>query len=271
MLSYQHSYHAGCFADVMKHSILARLLNYMVQKDKPLLYLDTHAGRGSYDLLNPHALKTKEAQGGIQPLWKARAELPSLFLPYINAIEQLNPNNLLRYYPGSSALAVQLLRPEDRLVFCELHPQEFTFLQELSHQKRRVLCKKENGFTVLNTLLPPTERRGLYFIDPSYEVKTEYQDVVQVLKTAYKRCPTILYALWYPLINHTLPPQFLKNLEAIDAKNALRLEFYLTKKNNTGMTGSGLWIINPPYTLAEEGNKLLQALTQIIPASYLVS
>lgn len=273
MLSYQHSYHAGCFADVMKHALLTRLLNYLIQKDKPLLYLDTHSGRGLYDLHNEHALKTNEAALGIQPFWENRAQLSPLFSSYIETINAVNMPNTLRYYPGSPEIALQLLRQQDRLVFCELHPTEFDYLEQLSIHGRRAFLKKEDGLKNLNALLPPIERRGLVFIDPSYERKTEYQEVIQAIKTAYKRSATMTYCLWYPLINNQLPENFLSNLQAIAPKNTLRLEFYLTQEPSPSMTGSGLWIINPPYVLAEEGEKMLQELVKIIQpdsASYLV-
>lgn len=263
MLSYQHSYHAGCFADVMKHVLLTRLLQYLIQKDAPLLYVDTHSGRGQYDLQDSHALKTNEAQIGIQPVWERREKLSPLFSPYIHAITQLNIENTLRYYPGSPELALQMLRKQDRLVFCELHPTEFNFLQQLTTQ-RRVFFKKEDGLHNIKALLPPVERRGLVFVDPSYERKTEYQEVIEALKAGFKRCPTMTYCLWYPLIGNKLPPNFLQNLRTIDSKNVLRLEFYINQKSGLGMTGSGLWIINPPYTLAEEGNKILHELKTII-------
>lgn len=273
MLSYQHSYHAGCFADVMKHAVLARILAYLTKKDKPLLYIDTHSGRGEYDLKDRYARKTNEAAQGIQPVWEKRATLSPLFSPYFEAIESLNQPNILRYYPGSPAIASYLLRPQDRLVFCELHPTEFQHLMQLPTEQKRIFLKKEDGFKCLNALLPALERRGLVFIDPSYEQKNEYQQVIQAIKAAYKRSDTMTYCLWYPLISNRLPPKFLQSLAAINAKESLRLEFYSTQTALLGMTGSGLWIINPPYTLAEEGKSMLTALTKIITpetASYCV-
>lgn len=273
MLSYQHSYHAGCFADVVKHAILSRLLMYLRNKDKPLLYLDTHSGRGSYDLQDAHARKTNEAAQGILPIWESRAMLSPLFSPYLNILNDLNSSESLRYYPGSPEIALQLLRDQDRLVFCELHPTEFSHLIQLSTKQKKVYFKKEDGLKCLKASLPSPERRGLVFMDPSYERKEEYQEMIQAIKAAYKRSATMTYCLWYPLINHQLPPQFLKNLASIEANSTLRLEFYMTKKAVSGMTGSGLWIINPPYTLAEEGAKMLKELTSIISpetADYLI-
>ncbi len=272
MLSYQHSYHAGCFADVMKHALLTRILNYLIKKDKPLLYLDTHAGRGLYNLQHEHALKTHEAKAGILPLWENRTQLSPLFSNYLETINRVNSSNALNYYPGSPEIALQLLRQQDRLVFCELHPSEFDYLAQISFHGHQGYVTKEDGLKNLNALLPPIERRGLVFIDPSYERKIEYQEVTKAIKAAYKKSPTMTYCLWYPLIDNQLPPQFVNNLEAIAPTNYLRLEFY-THATTKGMTGSGLWIINPPYVLAEEGEKMLQELSKIIQsdsASYLV-
>jgi 23S rRNA (adenine2030-N6)-methyltransferase len=287
MLSYQHSYHAGCFADVMKHVLLARILDYLTKKDKALFYLDTHAGRGLYDLQDAHAVKTNESQQGIQPVWRKRAQLSLLFSPYLDAIHHLNvdladiPNSQsLRYYPGSPQIAIQLLRAYDRLFFCELHPHEFGFLEQLLYQRRNVFFQKKDGQKQISALLPPIERRGLVFMDPSYERKTEYREMVDAIKDGHKRCSTMTYCLWYPIIDQTLPPHFLKGLQAIEPNNYLRLEFHLNStqsinefEKNRGMTGSGLWVINPPYTLEAEAKKVLLELTQIIQpnnSSYLV-
>jgi 23S rRNA (adenine2030-N6)-methyltransferase len=274
MLSYQHSYHAGCFADVMKHLILTRLLHYLTQKDKPLFYLDTHAGRGLYDLQDEHALKTQEAQGGIYPLWEKRDQLSALCSLYIDTIACLNEADTLRHYPGSPQIAISLLRQQDRLFFCELHPTEFQYLGQLAIKRRTVFLKKEDGFGLLDSLLPPIERRGLVFIDPSYERKTEYEEVVQWIKKAHNRCASITYCVWYPLIRNQLPYQFLKKLKTIEPNKFLHLEFYKTTKSHLGMTGSGLWIINPPYILAQESEVILNELTQCIQpgeSSYLIS
>lgn len=263
MLSYQHGYHAGCYADVVKHAILTRLMHYLIQKDKPLLYLDTHAARGQYDLNHEQALKTGEAQTGVQLLWQQREHLSPLFSIYLNTIRQLNTAENLRYYPGSPELAIQLLRHQDRLVFCELHQGEFEYLEQLPTQGQHVFFQNTDGLKSLHALLPPIERRGLIALDPSYEVKSEYRDVPIMLKEAYKRFATGVYCLWYPIIDNKLHAQLIRGLKVIGAPKTLRVEFYLNAKISTGMTGCGLWIINPPYVLAEEAKNILQTLRQI--------
>ncbi|MDA9271853.1 23S rRNA (adenine(2030)-N(6))-methyltransferase RlmJ [bacterium] len=273
MLSYQHGYHAGCFADVIKHVALTRLIHYLIQKDKPLFYLDTHSGRGRYDLKDKQALKTGEALTGINLVWDQREQIPAVFSLYLDAIRQLNPHGGLRYYPGSPELAIQNLRGQDRLVFCELHHGEFGHLDQLPHQGRRVFCRDNDGLMDLQALLPPIERRGLIMIDPSYEVKTEYRDVPNAVKAAYKKFSTGVYCVWYPIIDNKLHAQLIRGLTTIESNNALRIEFNLNSKLNTGMAGCGLWIINAPYTLAEEMKTALQTLRQLFnpgASSYLI-
>ena len=263
MLSYQHGYHAGNFADVVKHLTLSRVLNYMTHKEKPLFYLETHAGRGLYDLQDKQALKTGEASQGIELLWTHRKQLPDVFLPYLQQITQLNAKNTLRYYPGSPSIAMQSLRPQDRLFFSELHPGEYEYLQNLPRLIQQVIYSNTNGFDNLNALLPPGERRGLIFIDPSYEVKTDYRQVPELLKKAYSRFATGTYCVWYPLVDKKLNEQLLRGFQKIGADNNLRIEFYLTGAKGSGMTGCGLWIINPPYLLQSELKLALDALRGI--------
>ena len=263
MLSYQHGYHAGNFADVFKHVILTRLMHYMVQKDKPLLYLETHAGRGSYDLKNAQALKTGEARDGIECLWKESKQLPAVFAPYLQSIRQLNPSNVVQYYPGSPELAIQTLRPQDRLFLNELHSGEFEYLSQLPKRGKRIFYSNTDGLDSLNALLPPPERRGLIFMDPSYEIKTDYRQIPIAIKAAYQRFSTGVYCLWYPLVDNKLHQQLLRGLTSIGATNSLRVEFYLTGAEKPGMTGCGMWIINPPYVLAEELKLALQALRKV--------
>ncbi len=263
MLSYQHGYHAGNFADVIKHFTLTRLLNYLIQKEKPLFYLETHAGRGIYDLKSNQALKTGEASQGIKLLWEARQALPTLFSSYIQAIHQLNANDTLHYYPGSPCLALQALRQQDRLFCCELHSGEFEHLEQLPTQGKRVFFSNSNGLNQLNALLPPAERRGLIFIDPSYEIKTDYRQLPIALKSAYLRFTTGVYCLWYPLVDKKLHDQLLRGLKNIGAERNLRVEFYLTTAQKPGMTGCGLWIINPPYLLSAEIKLALDTLRKL--------
>jgi len=263
MLSYQHGYHAGGFADVIKHVTLTRLLNYLILKDKPLFYLETHAGRGLYDLKDKQALKTGEALDGIQVAWSHRRALPAVFSSYMELISQLNQADTLRYYPGSPIIASTLLRAKDRQFYCELHPQEFEHLKRIPKGGKRVHVSQTDGIKELSALVPPPERRGLIFLDPSYEVKSEYSTIPEALKVAYRRFLTGVYCLWYPLIDDRLHSTLLRRLNVIGAKNHLRLEFYLNNKIGQGMTGTGLWIINPPYLLSAEIKMALESMCQL--------
>jgi 23S rRNA (adenine2030-N6)-methyltransferase len=263
MLSYQHGYHAGNFADVVKHLTLTRIMSYMVEKDKPLFYLETHAGRGMYDLKDGQSNKTEEFRQGISLLWAQREKTPPLLAPYLSVIKSLNLTDTLRYYPGSPYLAISALRREDRLNFCELHPREFSYLEQLPTLNQNVSFNHSDGLKALGARLPPIERRGLIFIDPSYEIKEDYKTIPNTIKTALSRFSTGVYCLWYPIVDRRLHEQLLRGLKNITNDNSLRLEFYLSTKVQAGMNGCGLWVINPPYKLAEEMKSILSYLRTI--------
>jgi 23S rRNA (adenine2030-N6)-methyltransferase len=263
MLSYQHGFHAGNFADVIKHLALTRILNYMINKEKPIFYLETHAGRGLYDLKSSQAVKTGEYRQGISLLWQERKHLAAVFSPYLQCISQVNEPEELRFYPGSPCLAIDILRKQDRLFLYELHPREFSHLHTLPRKGKRVFYEQNDGINNLLAKLPPLERRGLIFIDPSYELKTDYKQVSFALKKAYSRFATGIYYLWYPLIDKRQQEQLLRNIKAIESNNTLRIEFYLGQKK-PGMQGCGLWIINPPYCLANEMKTALQQLCTLL-------
>lgn len=260
MLSYQHGYHAGNFADVIKHIALTRLLNYLTLKDKPLFYLETHSGKGLYDLKNKQAEKTREYKQGIQPIWSDRNTLPAVFQSYLQSINQLNPTGALKYYPGSPFLVINKLRMQDRMYFCELHPREFETLSQLQCLNKKVHFSYTDGIVAMKALLPPPEKRGLIFIDPSFELKEEYKDIPIAIKHAYSRFATGVFCLWYPLVNKRLTDKLNRGMKEINAKNTLHIEFSLTSAPMEGMSGCGLWIINPPFTLAEEMKTVLNAL-----------
>lgn len=276
MLSYQHGYHAGNFADVVKHFTLTRLLNYLTLKEKPIFYLETHAGRGIYDLRSEQAIKTGEAGEGIEKLWGCQDELSDLFLPYFNVIRLENPNvdlpdlagslSNLQYYPGSPLFALRQLRPQDRLFACELHPQEFAALQPLKFKQpqMKIHLSHSNGLSQLAALLPPPERRGLIFIDPSYEIKTDYQLIPKEVAAAYRRFNTGIYCIWYPIIEKQWHKELLSGLSQINVASSLRVELNLPKADKKGMTGCGLWIINPPYVLANELHEALPKIAELL-------
>ncbi|TAL61789.1 MAG: 23S rRNA (adenine(2030)-N(6))-methyltransferase RlmJ [Legionella sp.] len=260
MLSYQHGYHAGTFADVVKHLALTRVLAYLKQKDKPLFYLETHSGKGLYDLRDTQAVKTGESKQGIQLLWPQRNTLPPVFNDYLQSIISLNQSGELRHYPGSPWLAMHSLRNQDRMYFCELHPKEYQLLNQLPHLNKKVHISHSDGIASLKSLLPPPEKRGLIFIDPAYEIKEEYKKIPQAIKQSYQHFSQGVYGLWYPVVDKKFTEQLLRGMQDIGAKNTLHIQFNLTLARQDGMTGCGLCFINPPYTLAEEMKEALECL-----------
>ncbi|RUR15683.1 23S rRNA (adenine(2030)-N(6))-methyltransferase RlmJ [Legionella sp. km535] len=260
MLSYQHGYHAGNFADVIKHVTLTRLLSYLIKKDKPLLYLETHSGKGQYDLRDKQAEKTGEYKQGVQLIWPDRKQLNPVFKGYFDTIKSMNPKDGLRHYPGSPYFAIQTLRMQDRLYLCELHPAEFEALDQMAHFNKKVHTSNSDGISSMKALLPPPEKRGLIFIDPSFERKEEYKEIPSAIKQAFNKFSTGVYCLWYPVVNRKLTEQLIRGMKEIEANEALRIEFNLTLAPKDGMTGCGLWIINPPFTLAAELKIVLDTL-----------
>ncbi len=265
MLSYQHGYHAGNFADVVKHFTLARILDYLCQKEKPVFYLETHSGKGLYDLKSVEAAKTGEAHQGIEQVWANQKQLPDVFRPYLDVIRMYNPDGLLRYYPGSPAFALQQLRQQDRLYCCELHPREFNALQQIPRQRRemKMHVSHTDGLEQLCALLPPPERRGLVFIDPSYEMKTDYRLIPEYIQNAYRRFNNGIYCIWYPILSEKSHIQMVSSIAKIGPRN-LRVEFKLSDPAHPGMTGCGLWVINPPYVLAAELKVALSVLVTLL-------
>ncbi len=261
MLSYQHGFHAGGFADVLKHAVLSLMLNAMTRKEKPLFYLETHAGRGQYDLRSAAARKTQEYRFGIEVVWPIRHTLPDVFQPYFSVCEKFNAQNELRFYPGSPAFAIELLRSTDRLYCCELHPEEYEILTHLPKKNQRVHYAHVDGISALLATLPPQERRGLIFIDPSFEIKSTYQSIPQAIKKAHRRFETGVYCLWYPILDQKMHERMIRDLSAIKAP-ALQIEWSLKGEFLHAMQRCGLWVINPPFGLYDEVQILLQSLKQ---------
>lgn len=249
MLSYQHGFHAGNFADVLKHMVLANTLEYLTQKDKPLYFLDTHAGRGWYSLTHPTALKTAEFEKGIAKLWGAK-DAPKPVADYLALIKSFNRGPELRYYPGSSLQAAKLLREQDRVHGCELHPQEAEAFAENAYDYG-IRAFAEDGLAHLKATLPPLERRGCVLIDPSYEREQEDYDVINAVGDALKRFATGTYLIWYPIVNKTRAEQFCKRMGKLPVKSLLQAELYEREPTGDlgGMAGTGMLIINGPWNL----------------------
>jgi 23S rRNA (adenine2030-N6)-methyltransferase len=251
MLSYRHAFHAGNHADVLKHFVLVQLGRYLARKDKPFWIIDTHAGAGLYALDTGYATQLKEYESGIGTLW-SRQVLPAALADYVDQVRACNPDGRLRFYPGSPWLALQTLRPQDRLRLFELHSSDSKILQEnFGTQGRQVSVATANGFDALKALLPPPPRRALVLIDPPYETRDDYSRVVAALNEGLARFATGIYAVWYPQLSRPEAQQLPDRLKRLPIKNWLHvaLTVHTPSADGYGMHGSGLFIINPPWTL----------------------
>ncbi len=251
MLSYRHAFHAGNHADVLKHAVLVHLLGYLTKKEKPLWYVDTHAGAAGYALDEAWAQKNAEYETGIGRLWGAK-DAPPLIADYLEQVRGLNPDGKLRAYPGSAQIAMNLLREQDRLRLFELHSTESRGLREhFAKDSPRVMVQAGDGFDALKSVLPPPSRRGLVLIDPSYEDKRDYARARAAIEDALQRFATGVYVLWYPVVQRRESGQFPASLKRLQRKDWLHVA--LTVKapsvDGYGLHGSGLFILNPPWDL----------------------
>ena len=251
MLSYRHAFHAGNHADVLKHLILLQLLDYLNHKEKPYWVVDSHAGAGRYLLDSEQARKNAEFSTGIGRLWDRR-DLPAAIADYVAAVRLLNPNGRLRHYPGSPWLALQRLRAQDRLSLFELHSSDFRLLEKaMAGESRRVAMRQADGFIDIKSVLPPPPRRGLVLIDPSYEDKRDYLRVTAALKEGIARFATGTFAVWYPLLQRGDSRQLPERLRRLPVKWLdASLTVHAPAADGFGMHGSGMFIVNPPWTLA---------------------
>ena len=260
MLSYRHSFHAGNHADVLKHTVQSLIISALNEKDKPYLYLDTHAGAGRYLLSGEHAERTGEYLEGIARIWQ-QDDLPEEMKPYISAVKNYNPGGKLRYYPGSPLIARHLLREDDKLQLTELHPSDFPLLRNEFQKDDRARTDRADGYQQLKSKLPPPSRRGLILIDPPYEMKSDYQAVVAGIQEGYKRFATGVFALWYPVVLRQQIKRMLSELQATGIKRILQIELAVRPDSDQrGMTASGMIVINPPWKLAAEMEAVLPRL-----------
>jgi 23S rRNA (adenine2030-N6)-methyltransferase len=265
-MNYRHAYHAGNFADVVKHAAVALILDHLKTKDKPFCVVDTHAGPGRYDLLSEPAEKTGEWRNGIGRLW-GRAGLPPALGAYLAAIRRLNRAGAgrLRWYPGSPRLARILMRPADRLVAVELHPVDAQALQREFAGDAQVQVKRMDGYQALKAFLPPPERRGLVLIDPPFEVTDEFARLVKGLAEARRRWAQGIFALWYPIKDEAPVRAFHDAVIASGARRVVAAEFLVRPATDPErLNGCGLLLINPPWTLADDLRHLLSQLTDLL-------
>jgi 23S rRNA (adenine2030-N6)-methyltransferase len=266
-MNYRHAYHAGNFADVIKHAVLCRMLLHLRGKPGAFRIIDTHAGAGIYDLRGAEAGKTLEWRDGIGRLIGADLDAPvrALLAPYLEAVAALNPSDALTVYPGSPALARTMLRSQDRLIACELEPQAAAALSRELAGDVRAKAIAIDGWTALNAYVPPKERRGLVLIDPPFEQVDEFSRLAQGLAAAHRKWPTGHYLAWYPIKDSHDVAAFLRKLARTGIGKMLRIELIVeSSAPATGLRGSGLIAVNPPWTLHDELKVLLPALGRIL-------
>jgi 23S rRNA (adenine2030-N6)-methyltransferase len=280
MFSYRHAFHAGNHADVLKHVVTIQLLRYLNQKDTPYMYIDTHAGAGVYALDDGYASKNAEYETGISKLWE-RKDLPPPVAEYMQLIKSLNPSGKMRYYPGSPYCADKVMRETDRLRLFELHPSDGKILRENfrkveahaaaqgqrpAARGKRVLIEQADGFHSLKALLPPPSRRALVLIDPPYEDKGDYRRVKDTLNDALTRFATGTYAVWYPVLQRMESRQFPDQLKRLKANGWLNVTLSIStpSPDGFGLHSSGMFVLNPPWTLEPMLRDLMPYLVDVL-------
>ena len=266
-MNYRHAFHAGSFADVFKHAVLCRLLDYLRQKPAAFRVIDTHAGAGLYDLASPEATRGGEWREGIARL--LAAQLPdkaaALLAPYLDVVGALNAPGALKTYPGSPALVQAWLRPQDRLIACELEPMAQAALARAMRRDPRVRTPAIDGWTALAAYVPPKERRGLVLTDPPFERDDDFPRLAHGLAVAHRKWPSGQYLLWYPIKGRTEPDALAKRLRRLGIPKILRAELIVSSLSDpTRLNGSGLVVVNPPWTLEAELKQLLPLLADVL-------
>ena len=266
MLSYRHAFHAGNHADVLKHAVLVAVLDYYNQKDKPWWYADSHAGAGLYDLQGDYARKNAEYSTGIGRLWQ-RTDLPPVLARYVDLVRTLNPDGVLKLYPGSPWCAAQCARPDDRLRLFELHTSDTRILiDNFRGTGKQTRIQAMDGYAGLKSVLPPLPRRAVVLIDPSYELKTDDQATVDAVQDSLVRFAQGTYIVWYPLLQTADARVLRQKLGDLGASSWLNitLSVQTPAEQGFGMHGSGLFIINPPWTLPAQLQETMPWLTQAL-------
>lgn len=263
-MNYNHSYHAGNFADVFKHTILMSLIKSMQRKENAFCYIDTHAGTGLYDLSSLAAKKGKEYAAGIGLLLKQKTPIDSI-KTYLDCVQKFNPQPVLRYYPGSPSIAQSLLRSQDRMVLTELHPRVYQTLKDRFAHDKQVTTQSLDGYQSLKAFLPPKERRALILIDPPYEQPNELAHIASILPLALKRFATGVYAIWYPIKDRPPIERFYQTLKDSIEQPILITELSIYPETSAQhLNGCGMVIINPPWQLDDQINSYLPQLWSIL-------
>ena len=266
-MNYQHEFHAGNFADVFKHAVLCRILHYLRGKPAAFRVIDTHAGAGLYELTGEKAMRGGEWQGGIGRLMAAQlpSAIAALLSPYLEVVRAVNDRDRLRVYPGSPALARAWLRPQDRLIACELEPKAAVSLHRNLRGDSRIKTLTVDGWTALNAYVPPKERRGVVLVDPPFEADHDFPRLASGLAAAHRKWATGIYTLWYPIKGRRDPDALAKRVRRLALAKALRAEVLVTPLSDPSrLNGAGIIVVNPPWTLESELSALLPALSGIL-------
>ncbi len=266
-MNYRHAFHAGNFADVFKHVVLCRILHYLRAKPAAFRVIDTHAGAGLYDLAGPEASRGGEWHEGIERLMATPLATPvaALLAPYLEVVAALNERGRLKTYPGSPAFARAWLRPQDRLIACEIEPKAGAALRQNLRGDIRIKTLEIDGWTALGAYVPPKERRGLILVDPPFEKDGDFFRLAHGLAAAHRKWATGIYALWYPIKGRSEPDAFAKAIRRLGIGKILRAELMVAPPSDpTRLNGCGLILVNPPWTLENELSVLLPALAGIL-------
>jgi len=270
-VNYRHAFHAGNFADVVKHAVLARILVYLIRKEAPLRFIDTHAGAGRYDLMSAEARRSPEWRDGVARALKSAPPAPvaALLEPYLRAVGPHDADDRPLSYPGSPAIAQALLRPHDRIALCEAHPEERQKLVAALGHDGRLSIVGTDGYAALNAYVPPKERRGLALIDPAFEAPDELDRARAALERAIRKWPAGLYLAWRPIREAAADARFLNALVATGTPNMLRLEIDVGPgpvgaHGQQPLARAGLLVVNPPHTLFQEARVLLPWLARLL-------
>jgi 23S rRNA (adenine2030-N6)-methyltransferase len=265
MLSYRHAFHAGNHADVLKHYVFSLVLDYFNQKDKPYWVIDTHAGAGMYALGSEFAQKNAEFENGIAQLMSAK-NLPESLTNFVALIQEFNENKVLNFYPGSPKIAEAFLRGDDKLRLFELHPSDYKLLTEnFAGKGRQTKIDLQDGFAGIKACLPPPTKRAVVLIDPPYELKTDYEAVVDCIQDSLKRFAIGTYMIWYPLLQRPEPAQMVEKLMGLNT-DWLQVEMTVQAPSDDGfgMHGSGMFIVNPPWKLPDILDETMPILTRLL-------
>lgn len=266
-MNYRHAFHAGNFADVFKHAVLCRIIAYLREKPAAYRVIDTHAGAGLYDLAGSEASRGGEWRQGIALLLAAQPDpaAAALLAPFLDVVAALNAPGQLKIYPGSPALARAWLRPQDRLIACEIEPKAAQALTANLRGDVRIKTLRIDGWTALEAYVPPVERRGVVLVDPPFEADDDFTRLANGLAAAHRKWATGIYALWYPIKSRAEPDALAKNLQRSGITRILRAELTVAPPDDvTRLIGSGLILVNPPWTLEKELKILLPMLAGIM-------